>query len=187
VAEVLKGQFRQAVEGFGARVEGVADDQWSAPTPNDEWDVRALVAHVVDEQLWTPPLMAGRTIEEVGDSIPSDPLGDDPLGAWRQASEAGLAAVDEVDLGTTVHLSFGDVPAEEYLSQLFADHLIHAWDLARATGQDERLDPALVEACAAWFAEREELYRQGGVIADRVEVEGDAQARLLGRFGRDPR
>jgi len=53
-----------------------------------------------------------------------------------------------------VHLSFGDVPASEYLGQLLADHLVHAWDLAAAVGADRALDPAVVRAVAEWFAER---------------------------------
>ncbi len=70
--------------------------------------------------------------------------------------------------------------------QLFADHLIHAWDLARAIGADERLDPELVDACAAWFAPVEEAYRGAGAIAGRPPVPdgADAQTRLLAMFGR---
>jgi uncharacterized protein (TIGR03086 family) len=85
-----------------------------------------------------------------------------------------------------VHLSFGDTPADEYAYQLFADHLIHGWDLARAIGADETLDPELVDACAAWFAEREALYRQVGAIGDRPDVpeDADTQTRLLAAFGR---
>ncbi len=71
--------------------------------------------------------------------------------------------------------------------QFFADHLVHGWDLARATGQDERLDPELVRACATWFDDREELYREGGVIGPAVAVDrADEQSQLLARFGRNP-
>ena len=59
------------------------------------------------------------------------------------------------------HLSFGDVSGAEYTCQLFADALIHRWDLARSIGADERLEPDLVEACADWFAGNEDLYRVG--------------------------
>ena len=176
-----------ATAGFGACLEGVGPEQWHEPTPDTGWDVRALVAHVADEQRWAPPLLAGRTIEDIGDSIPADPLGDSPVTSVRDATAAMLAAVEDLDLDATVHLSFGDVPAQEYLMQLFADHLIHTWDLARATGQAERLEPTLVEACATWFADREDLYRDGGVIGPAVAVEGDgSQDALLGRTGRNP-
>ena len=183
----VRGWLRDAEAGFSAKVEALNDDQWTSPTPNADWDVRALVAHVVDEQLWAPGLLAGRTVAEVEPDIPADPLGDDPTASMHAASAGMDAAVAAVDLDAPVQLSFGEVPAEEYLMQLFADHLVHTWDLARATGQDERLDPDLVTACATWFAEREDLYRGGGVIGPRVVIDGgDDQADLLGRFGRNP-
>jgi hypothetical protein len=103
----------------------------------------------------------------------------------RSADEA-LAAASGADLDTTVHLSFGDVPASEYLWQLTADAAIHAWDLARATAQDEALDATLVSGLAEWFAGVEELYRAAGAIGPAVEVDGGPQEVLLGRFGRDP-
>jgi uncharacterized protein (TIGR03086 family) len=149
--------------------------------------VRALVNHLVSENLWTPPLMEGKTIAEVGDLYDGDVLGDDPKGAWRTGSEGALASIaPDGAMQRTVHLSFGDFPASEYASQLFADHLIHGWDLARGIGADEAMDPELVDACAAWFARMESAYREGGVIADRPDVpeDADAQTQLLAAFGR---
>jgi hypothetical protein len=72
------------------------------------------------------------------------------------------------------------------VSQLYADHLIHAWDLARAIGADERLDPELVDACATWFASMEDIYRSIGAIGPRAETApgGDGQTTLLAAFGR---
>jgi hypothetical protein len=72
---------------------------------------------------------------------------------------------------------------------VFADHLIHTWDLARAIGADERLDAHLVEACATWFDEHEREWRENSEIGPPVAMpEGaDAQACLLARFGRDAR
>jgi uncharacterized protein (TIGR03086 family) len=85
-----------------------------------------------------------------------------------------------------VHLSFGDFPGSEYTLQLFADHLIHAWDLARAIGADEHLDEELVASCATWFEAVEGAYRSAGAIAAPPPVPGhaDPQTLLLARFGR---
>ena len=178
---------RRAVEEFGARVRAVADDQWELPTPCADWNVRQLVNHLVYENRWTVPLMNGGTIAEVGDRYEGDLLGDDPKGAWADASAAAVRSVRaDGALERTVHLSAGPTPATEYVNQLFADHLIHAWDLARAVGADERLDPELVEACAGWFVAMEPRYRAVGAIGDRPEVrpDADAQTRLLAAFGR---
>lgn len=177
---------RRACGEFGTRVEDIDPGDWASPTPCEGWDVRALVAHVVDEARWTAPLLAGRTIAEVAPELPDDPLGDDPLAAWRSASAEAIGAAAAADPDTTVHLSFGDHPARFYLTQLAADHVIHAWDLARGIGGDERLDPQLVEAVAVWFAGQEDAYRAGGVIAERTAVPdgADPQTRLLAAFGR---
>jgi hypothetical protein len=73
---------------------------------------------------------------------------------------------------------------EEYVYQLTADHLIHSWDLAAATGQSRELDPDVVAGVAAWFADREALYREAGAIGPRIDAPGDAQSQLLAAFGR---
>ena len=103
------------------------------------------------------------TIAEVGDRFDGDLLGDDPQAVGHDAATDASAAVDELLAGLdTVHLSYGDEDPAEYVRQLCADHLIHGWDLAAATGQDRTLDPELVDEVATWFADREELYRVGG-------------------------
>jgi uncharacterized protein (TIGR03086 family) len=178
---------RRAVEFFGTLVQSVGDDQWSSPTPDEGWDVRTLVNHLVYENRWTPPIFDGRTVAEVGDAFEGDLLGESPKHAWDDAAAGAIQAVGKPGaMAQIVHLSFGDVPGEEYAMQLFADHLIHGWDLARAIGADERLDPELVDACAAWYADREEMYRSGGAVGARVDVpeDADAQTRLLAAFGR---
>lgn len=180
--------YCRATEEFAARVRLVGTG-WAAATPCSDWDVRALVRHVVEEELWVPPLFAGRTIAEVGDSLSGDLLGDDPVRVFEVASAAAVDAVSEPGaLERIVHLSFGDVPGGEYAMQVGADHLVHAWDLARAGGGDTVLDVECVEAVRAWFAGREDAYRSGGAIGPRVSLPDGASAQddLLARFGRTP-
>ena len=177
----------EGIETFGAHLASVPDEAWEWSTPCAEWDVRALVNHVVGENRWLPPLLGGGTVEDVGDAFDGDLLGDDPHRAWEDSSRAAVAAVDGVDLDRIVHLSFADVPAAEYLWQLTADLLVHAWDLAHATGQVESIPADVVEPVAAWFDSAEALYRGAGVISEAVAVDSpDPFAVLLGRFGRDP-
>jgi uncharacterized protein (TIGR03086 family) len=179
--------FRRAVTEFDARIGQIGDHQWQAATPDEEWNVRDLVSHVVGEDLWAPPLLAGSTIAEVGNRFDGDVLGSDPKAAWKSASAAAVHAVEwDGAMDRIVHLSFGDFPGREYTMQLVADHLIHAWDLARAIGADERLDAGLVASCATWFDMMEDGYRSAGAISARPPVPGDADAQtvLLARFGR---
>jgi len=183
----IPAMFGRAVAEFDARVRQIGDHQWQAATPDEDWTVRHLVNHLAGEDLWAPPLLAGSTIAEVGDRFDGDVLGADPRAAWSAASAGAVRAVGEQGaMDRIVRLSFGDVSGREYALQLFADHLIHAWDLARAIGADERLDEQLVASCASWFETVEDAYRGAGAIADRPPVaEGaDAQTVLLACFGR---
>ena len=178
---------RRTVELWDSRVSGVQEEQWSAATPCAGWNVHDLVNHVVGEELWAVPLIHGSTIAEVGGRFDGDVLGADPVATSHRAAAEAAAAADEVAPGAKVHLSYGDEDTDEYLRQLAADHLVHGWDLAVATGGDSRLDPELVEEVARWFAGREELYRAGGVIGPHVDAAGDPQTDLLAAFGRDAR
>ncbi len=176
---------RRAVEHWSSRVAAVGDDQWDHPTPCAEWSVRELVNHVVGEELWTSPLLRGRTIEQVGDQFEGDLLGADPRAAARTAADQAVGVVDtEVPAGGRVHLSYGEEDMGEYVRQLCADHLIHGWDLAVATGGDTSMEAELVAEVGSWFAEREVMYREAGVVGPRPLSGGDPESDLLAGFGR---
>ena len=85
----------RTVAEFVARAAAVDAGQWGAPTPCTDWDVRQLVNHVVGEDRWTGPLLAGQTIAEVGDRFDGDLLGDDPVATVHDATGAALASVAE--------------------------------------------------------------------------------------------
>jgi uncharacterized protein (TIGR03086 family) len=182
--------FARSVDAFTVRVRQIEPDQWAAATPLPGWDVRALVNHVVGEQLWMPPMFEGATIAEVGDRFDGDVLGADPLATAEGAAQGAKATVAPIDaLDRIVHLSFGDTPAEEYLRQLLADHVVHGWDLAVAIGAGRAADPETVHEVAAWFVDREAGYRSAGAIGPRLVAQDPAaseQDRLVAAFGRDP-
>ncbi len=179
--------YRRTVQAWNDRVAGVPADAWSDRTPCEDWSVRELVNHVTYENKWAVPLFAGASIADVGDQFEGDLLGDDPAAASDAAAEAAVAAAAErLPQGGTVALSFGDTPVDEYVTQVAADHLVHGWDLAAATGGDTRFEPEVVAAIAAWFADREELYRGAGAIGPAEAGTGDPQDDLIAAFGRDP-
>ena len=114
--------YARGVETFDAVLRRVRTDQWTAATPCVEWDVRTLVNHVVGEDRWVPPLLAGLTIAEVGDTLAGDLLGDDPQLAWDRARHEAEGAVRAVPDDLIVALSAGPTAVAEYLWQLAADH-----------------------------------------------------------------
>ncbi len=181
----LGTMYRRTMESWAVRVNDVRPEQWDDPTPCTDWTVRELVNHVVGEDRWTVPLMRGRTIEEVGSDLDGDLLGDDPIAsALHAAADAESVVAETLPSGGKVHLSYGEEEMAEYVHQIAADHLVHGWDLAAATGGDTRLDTALVTEVAGWFAQREDMYRSGGVIGPRAARTGDPQGDLLAGFGR---
>lgn len=182
----LIDRHREAIALFGSRVHAVRPDQWELPTPCAEWTVRDLVNHLAVEQLWVPPLVEGRTIAEVGDAFDGDVLGSDPVGVWESAQAAAVAAfAGPGALDGAVHLSYGKTPTAAYCSQMVADAVVHAWDLSRAIGADERLPDALVEAAAREFGGyADQLPRSMFDAPLEVPPTADAQTRLLAMLGR---
>jgi uncharacterized protein (TIGR03086 family) len=184
----VRGLYRRSVQWWAGRLAAVTDDQWDLPTPCTEWSVRDLVNHVVGEDRWTSPLMRGQTIEQVGDQFDGDLVGDDPRGVGARAAAEAVDTVDEtLPSHGTVHLSYGDESMDEYIRQLIADHLVHGWDVAAATGTQRDIDPELVAAVATWFDLVEDIYRSAGAVGARRPLSGDPQTDLLARFGRDGR
>lgn len=174
---------------FDRTVALISDDQWQAPTPCTAWTVRDLLNHLVSEQLWVPLLLDGATIAEVGNRFDGDQLGADPEHAWTEA--AGAAREAWTAPGATeriVHLSYHDVPASEYGWQMTLDLAVHGWDLARAIGADERIEPELARTLLPIFEPELEQWQDSGIFAPPVPVpaDSDVQDRLLALLGRDP-
>lgn len=187
MADDVRDLFVKASKLYGDAVHQIREDQWHLPTPCTEWDVRALMQHLVNEQLWVPPLLEGMTIAEVGDRFDGDNLGDDPVAAWDEASASARAAVEAVkDLQSPTHLSFGDFPAQEYLDQMTFDLHIHGWDLRTGIGADTTLDGDLTKYLMPWAEVAMKAYEQVGATAAPPPISSSAsdQTKILALSGR---
>ena len=183
----LPSVHERALEHTGRYVTSVKDGQWHDPTPDEEWDVRTLVNHVVSGNFWVAPLVEGKTIEEVGDRYDGDILGDDPAAAYQQsAKEAATAFNAPGAMQAPCAVSYGPVPGEIYAGHRFIDVLIHGWDLAKASGQDTTLPGDLVEACIEVVKPQEELLAGSGAFGTDVKAPpgADRQTELLAMLGR---
>jgi uncharacterized protein (TIGR03086 family) len=179
--------YLRAVDEFDARVQVVRPLDLDKSTPCSDWSVRDLLNHLVNEDKWVVPLLAGKTVAEVGDEFDGDLLGDDAHLAWKRAAEEAKAAAQEPGaMERTTHLSFGDFSGGDYLDQMTSDHVIHAWDLARGIGGDANLDQELMEYVYAWALPIEGVLKGSGSYGEKIEApeSADLQTKLLAVFGR---
>ncbi|MGH8975254.1 MAG: TIGR03086 family metal-binding protein [Acidimicrobiia bacterium] len=173
-------------------VDGIKPDQLDLPTPCSEWDVRALLAHMVGVNEVFAAAVRG---EEPGATSEDDILGDDPAGAYRRSMEEALAAWSTPDvLEQTLHLPFGHMPAAFAIGLHFIDNLVHRWDLAVATGQDHLLN-AESAGLALQMAQNnfaavpaDQLRGKGRPFGELVDWAPDAPVheRLVAFLGRHP-
>jgi uncharacterized protein (TIGR03086 family) len=175
---------RRVAAGFTQRVQGTPSGSWDDPAPVDGWRARDVVGHLVT---WFPGFLEGGS----GIVLPRGDVESDPVGAWQAQADAVQALLDDPASADKVLANphVGEVPLPEAIDRFYtADVFMHTWDLARATGQDERLDP---EFCAQMLAGMEpiaEMIYASGQYGPPVPVpaDADAQTRLLGFIGRDP-
>jgi uncharacterized protein (TIGR03086 family) len=174
-------RYRGIAEGFGTRLDGVHEDQWSLPTPCTEWTVRELVGHVVRTQRQVLATLAGEEAEPVD-------LERDLRPQWETASQNMLDALSNDDLAAkTVGGMFGEQPFDSLVSRLVCtDTLVHTWDLARATGQDEVLDHECVERSFEFLSPIDDAIRRPGGFAPKIDPAPDAnqQTTFLNFCGR---
>ena len=188
--ETIPATHARAVQQAGELIAGVRPDQLGAPTPCAQWTVRDVINHVVAVTHGFSRVAAGEKLDRQRD-VP-DLLGDDPAGAYtRAAAETSAAFAAPGALERSWTLFFGDVPGAVVQGIHAVDLSAHAWDIARATGQMDRLDPdlgAAVLEIARGIVRPDFRNEAGDPFRPEVAVAGDAPGfdRLAGYLGRQP-
>lgn len=172
----IAGDFTQLVHGVRS---------WDAPAPVQGWAARDVVRHLTE---WFPAFLAdGAGVElERG-----PPVEQDPVAAWQVHADAVQKLLDDPATSDRVlsNPHTGEVPLDQAVDRFYtADVFMHTWDLARAAGQDVRLDADLCAELLAGLEAMEEVLRSSGQYGARVPVpdSADVQTRLIGFIGRDP-
>lgn len=176
-------EYREIAAVFTEKVRGVPADAWDEPAPCEGWVARDVVRHLVE---WFPAFLR----HGAGVELPTGPSPDEnPVAAWTVFSDGVQALLEDPTTPDRVLADphIGEVPLDLAVSRFFTgDVFLHTWDLARATGQDETLDP---ERCAEMLAAMEpldEVLRTSGHYGPKVPVADDAdvQTKLLAFIGR---
>jgi uncharacterized protein (TIGR03086 family) len=177
----VSDRYANIAGGFDTRLEGVGADQWSDPTPCTDWTVRELVAHVVGTHRHVISTLGGDDAAEV------DKEGD-LVAAFAEARSSVLDALgDPARSQKMTSGMFGEQTFESLVGRLLSsDTLIHTWDLARATHQDEQLDPAAVDKTSEFLGSIDEAIRRPGGFAPKIAPPDAAneQTQLLNFCGR---
>jgi uncharacterized protein (TIGR03086 family) len=152
--------------------------------------LRTIIGYHASDDAWVPDMLAGRTMDEAGkDKFGGDLLGEDPKAAFAAIVDKACAAAAQLDdLERTVHCSFGDYPAHEYLWQINGFRGIRAWEIAKIIGVDPTLPDDLVQGLWDELSPVADAWRKFGVFPAAIPVADDAplMQRLLGLTGRDP-
>jgi uncharacterized protein (TIGR03086 family) len=178
-------RYRRVGGRFSERVGEVPPGAWEAPAPCEGWVARDVVRHLVE---WVPGLVASGS----GVAPPAVPsVDEDPAGAWRALDGWLQGLLDDPAVGERrfSHPMAGEHPLDEAIGIfVLGDVLVHTWDLARAAGLDESLDPDEVAAQYAGMVQADEALRSSGHFGPAVAVPEDAdlQTKLIAFSGRHP-
>ena len=196
--------FVQADRTLQGVVDQIRADQWEMELPADfprteghHWTVRDILDYQAYDEAWFPTMMAGTSIDEVGDEafgrpFDNDLLGEAPAGRFGALVDKSIEAVERLDEAVlddgTVHYSYGDYSTREALWHAIVFRTTRAYDLAKAIGVAHDLPDTLVRDVWHIVEPNAEEWRLIGVFGPEVTVPPDAplQDRLLGLTGRKP-
>lgn len=178
-------------------VQQIKDDQWSMTLPPDfqtmqgaTVTLREVLDYHTYDDAWVPDMLAGKTMAEVGEAkYKEDLLGENPKQNFEQYAERACVAIEALDdAERTVHCSFGDFTAREYLWQVASFRGLRSYDIAKAIGVDPTLSDELVEGLWEIIAPHADEWRAYGVYPPAIPVSADAPllTKLLATTGRQP-
>lgn len=127
-------------------MQNVTAEQMSLPTPCASWDVAGLVNHMVAANDFFAAGIQGQA--------PGADETNWSEGNWQASydEKAGVtlaAFSEEGAMERTCELPFGAMPGSAFMGLAITDTFQHAWDLAKATGQDTNLAPEMASQLLA--------------------------------------
>jgi uncharacterized protein (TIGR03086 family) len=176
-----------AARRLAALLDGVPDTVLGAPTPCSESTVATLLDHIMG--LTEGLAAAARKEPTAAPQASAEHL--DPK--WRALLpgrlDALVAAWREPGAGEGMTTAGGvDLPASVAAAVTLDELVLHGWDLASATGQPYRPDPADVAGIMPFLEQFGGGQGVPGLFGPTVPVSDGASAfdRALGLSGRDP-
>jgi uncharacterized protein (TIGR03086 family) len=170
--------YRETAEWTGAIIDQIKPDQLNNPTPCTEWDVQALLNHMVGATAMYIATISGTEVNRPTEAVGKS---DFVAGAKKVLELAEVPGATE----RIVTTRRGDLTVREFLENSFVDALAHGWDLAIATNQDPTIPEHLAQACYDRWLPKIENSRGRAFGAEVVVAENASiQSKLLGILGR---
>jgi uncharacterized protein (TIGR03086 family) len=170
----IRARYGRIAAGLNDRIGRLSETDWSKQTPCTEWDTRGLLTHVVGVHRTIGAMVTGAADEPVDADT-------DLVTAW-QSGRAGIESALADDSGALKVVDtqrFGTMPFAVVVGGLLCtDTIVHTWDLSRATGQDERLDPAGVATAFAGLKAYGDAIRAPGAFGPAVQPPADADEQV---------
>ena len=189
--------FIRADEALNNVVSQIKDEQWEMKLP--DWfqkgrtqtdpTLRDIINYHAYDDAWVPDVLAGRTAEQVGTKFDGDLLGVHPKESFAAIVKTAVESVRTLEDPTiSVHLSYGDFPAREYLQHITYFRGLRVRDIAKVIGIDTAMPKDLVVGLWEMLVPHAQQWRAMGVFGPAIPVPADSplQDRLLGLTGRQP-
>ncbi len=177
----ISDHYRRLSDAFADKIAAVPDDRWESQSPCEEWKARDVVNHVVGTQ--------GMFLGFVGAELKDVPSVDEnPLAAWDAARAQIQERLDDPERakiefeGLTGKSTF-EAAVDKFLC---SDLVVHGWDLARATGLDESIEPDDAQRVQRNMESMGDGLRSPGAFSAEVEPSpgADEQQMMLAFLGR---
>lgn len=178
----IRERYARIAANFGATLQNAPAGTWDAPSPCEQWTAFDVAAHVIIVHRGTLAALDGSEVSE-------PEKGEDLNRAWDEVMTGVVDALDNPELAqkTTGKGAFSEQPFENIVGGvLCADTLLHTWDLARATGQDDKLDAGGVDKAMTMLRGFGDQMRRPGGFGPEIPADPDAdeQTKLLHFAGR---
>jgi uncharacterized protein (TIGR03086 family) len=176
--------YQRVLEHFTALVDSISPEQWSAPTPCEGWTVRDLIEHIV--------VRDARIAASVGGPPAGDPPAPDAAlpALWKQRVRWWAAGLDDPERRDVVWpTALGELTfTQATMAMMTGELAIHTWDLARALGVDDTVDPEAVHSAYLAMKHHGDALRRPGAMGPEVEAPAGSseQVQLIAFTGRQP-
>jgi uncharacterized protein (TIGR03086 family) len=167
-------RLNHLLNDFDRRVQAVPADAWCNQSPCSEWKAHDVVVHV------------SNNLARIGGIAPTAEA-ETITQAWNRTHNTFKANMVGADLTKMADGPFGPMPLDDIIGRLICnDVLVHTWDLARATGGDEKLNADAVAGAYSGLKPLDAMIRRPGVFGDKIDAPAgaDIQTEFLTFLGR---